>query len=132
MRPPIKRMTKTQIEWLNDNYCKHGHTYLHDYSCLALESPPDSPFHERIGFLDLECTGLKSNWDFILSYCIKELDGPILGRHVTKREISGYAFDKNLTVELIADVRKFDRIITYYGQTVRHPVYENPRRKVGA
>jgi len=65
--------------------------------------------------LDIESTGLKANWDFVLVYCIKELDGPILGRQLTTREIRSYKFDKNLTKEMVGDIRKFDRITTYYG-----------------
>ena len=116
MKPPIKRMTKAEILWLSENLCRaHGHTYLSHYDCLLKENPDHAPFHERIGFLDIESTGLKANWDFVLCYCLKLLDGPILGRHLTPREITSYKFDKNLTDELIKDIEKFDRVTTYYG-----------------
>ena len=74
---------------------------------------------------------MKANWDFILSYCIKELDGPILGRHVTKKEIITYEFDKKLTAELLADIRKFDRVTTYYGQRFDLPFVKTRAEKWG-
>ena len=116
MKPPIRRLTKKQIEWLADNQCKaHGHSFLSHYPCFIRESPADSPFHERVGYLDIESTGLKGNWDYMLCFCIKEAGGNILGRHLTKREITNYKFDKDLTKELADTIRGFDRIITYYG-----------------
>ena len=132
MKIPIRRMKKSDLIWLAENKCKaHHHSFLEHYPCLLRERPVESPFHERIGFLDLECTGLKANWDFILSYCLKELDGPILGRHVTRKEISSYCFDKKLTEELLADIRKFDRITTYYGQRFDIPFAKSRAEKWG-
>ncbi len=132
MNIPIRNISKANLEWLATNTCKaHHHNFLDHYACYKKERPVDSPFHERIGFLDLECTGLKANWDFILSYCIKELDGPILGRHLTRREIINYDFDRHLTEELINDVRKFDRVITYYGQKFDIPFMKSRSEKWG-
>jgi len=117
MRPPIRRLTKTNLEWLSSHHCKAHRTAFLDghYNCFLKEAPADSPFKERLGFFDIESTGLKGNWDFVLSYCIKELDGPILGRHLTQREITTYRFDKNLILELIRDLNSFDRVATFYG-----------------
>ena len=131
MKPPIRRLTKAQIEWLNEHYCKHGHTYLHDYSCLLSESPADSPFHEKVGYLDIESTGLKGNWDFMLAYCLKAQGGEILGRHLTQQEITHYKFDKDLTKELISNVNKFDRVITYYGTKFDIPFIKTRAEKWG-
>ena len=117
MKIPIRRMRKSDLEWMADHCCKaHGHSYLTHYPCFIKESPVESPFHERVGYLDIESTGLKGNWDYMLCWCIKEAGNPdILGRHLTKREITGYKFDKDLTKELADTIRKFDRVITYYG-----------------
>ena len=131
MKPPIRRLTKAQIEWLADHQCKHGHSYLSHYSCLSREAPAESPFKERVGYLDIESTGLKGNWDYMLCWCIKEAGGEILGRHLTQREITGYKFDKNLTKELIDTVNKFDRIITYYGIRFDIPFIKTRAEKWG-
>jgi uncharacterized protein YprB with RNaseH-like and TPR domain len=95
------------------------------------EQPEDSPFQERIGFLDIESTGLKGNWDFMLCYSLKELDGEILGRHITPQEIRSYRFDKKMTLELIRDINKFDRMITYYGSRFDIPFIKTRAEKWG-
>ena len=113
---PIRRMKMSEIEWMSDNTCKaHRVSYLEHYNCFLRESPENSPFKERVGYLDIESTGLKGNWDYMLCFCIKEANGNILGRHLSQREITTYKFDKGLTQELVTAVRGFDRIITYYG-----------------
>jgi uncharacterized protein YprB with RNaseH-like and TPR domain len=96
--------------------------YLSHYNCFIAEKPEDAPFYERIGFLDIEATGLKGNWDFILCFCIKQLDGDVLGRHLTTREILNYKFDRDITEELVRDIGRFHRIIVYYGKDYRYDV----------
>lgn len=115
MKAPIRRLTKKEIEWLATHYCKHRHDYLTHFSCYVSEKPSDAPFKERVGYLDIESTGLKGNWDYCLCWCIKVEGGEILGRHLTQREITGYKFDKGLMKELVDTINTFDRIITYYG-----------------
>lgn len=131
MTLPIRRLKKSDLEWLNDHNCKHGHTYLTHYPCFLSESPSESPFHERVGYLDIESTGLKGNWDYMLCWCIKEVGGKILGRHLTPREITKYKFDKDLTKELIEAVKGFDRIITYYGIRFDIPFIKTRAEKWG-
>jgi len=115
MRLPIRRLTKAQLEILNSGNCKHGHSYLEHYKCFLDEKPDHPLFQERIGFLDIEATGLKGNWDYMLCYCIKKLNGEILGRPLTTREIRSYKFDQNLIQELVRDLGQFDRVATFYG-----------------
>lgn len=110
-RVPVRRMTKDEIVWLSENRCKHGHPYLSHYNCYLDEAGRE----EKIGFLDIESTNLNSDFGYIFSYCIKEKGGEILGRAVTTREIRGGVYDKKLMQECVKDIRKFDRIVTYYG-----------------
>jgi uncharacterized protein YprB with RNaseH-like and TPR domain len=131
LKAPIRRLTKAQIEWLSTHSCKHRHDYLTHYSCLLAEKPAESPFAERVGYLDIESTGLKGNWDYMLCWCIKEAGGKILGRHLTKREITGYKFDKDLTKELIDTINQFDRVITYYGIRFDVPFIKTRAEKWG-
>ena len=132
MKPPIRRLKKSDIEWLNDHQCKaHGHSYLTHYPCFLREKPDGSPFQERVGYLDIESTGLKGNWDYCLCWCLKIQGGEILGRHLTKREIVDYKFDKNLMKELIDTIRGFDRIVTYYGMRFDIPFIKTRCEKWG-
>lgn len=132
MRLPFRRLTKKDIEWLGTHSCKaHQVDFIQHYNCFVKEKPNDAPCKERIGFLDIESTGLKGNWDFMLCYCIKELGGEILGRHITPHEIRSYKFDQHLTEELLRNVRKFDRIITYYGMRFDIPFIKTRAEKWG-
>ena len=132
MKPPIRRLTKKEIEWLAVHYCKaHRVDFLQHYNCFLKENPADAPFRERVGYLDIESTGLKGNWDYMLCYCLKEHGGDILGRHLSQQEITHYKFDKDLTKELIVNVNKFDRIITYYGTKFDIPFIKTRAEKWG-
>ena len=110
-------MRKSDIEWLATHYCKkHRHSYLEHYgSCFLTEKPVESPFHERIGFFDLETSGLKADFAFIFSYAIRGDDGKLYGRVLRPEEIHKSQFDKNLVVEMCRDLKLFDRIVVHYG-----------------
>jgi len=120
---PVSRLKKSEIIWLSKHYCKaHRAPFLIHYSCLTRENPPDNPIYEKTGFADIEATGLAGDFDFMLSYCIKELDGPIIGRVLTPQEIHRYIFDKKLIEEFSRDLRKFDRIVVHYGKDRRYDI----------
>jgi len=113
---PVRALRKKDLEWLGTNRCKaHSMTYLCHYNCFLKEQPDTSPLHEKVGILDIETNNLYATFGYVFSYCIKELDGPILKRVVTKEEIESYAFDKNLMKQLCKDIRKFHRLIVYWG-----------------
>ena len=132
MKPPIRRLTKDQLIWLSEHQCRHAHTFLDHYSCFLSESPSTAPFHERVGYLDIESTGLKGNWDYMLCWCLKIEGGKILGRHLERKEIvDKFIFDRDLTKELINEVRNFDRIITYYGSRFDIPFIKTRAEKWG-
>ena len=119
----IKRLKKNEIEWLWDNRCKkHSHRYLEHYSCFLHENPQNSPLYEKVGFLDIESTGLQADFCFILSYKIKEMNGKILGRVLTPNEIRNGTFDKKLLKECVEDMRKFDRIVVFYGSDYKFDI----------
>ena len=116
MIAPVQRLKKEEIVWLSKHTCKkHHHSYLEHYNCyLGERDDLADPYRERIGILDIEATGLKGNWDFILSYAIKDLGGKIIGRVLTPREIRSFTFDRILVKELVNDLRGFDRIVGHY------------------
>lgn len=106
------RLLKRELVWLMQNYCKHGHTYIEHQSCYFKEKPAEGPVIEKLGFFDIESTNLQATFGYVFSYCIKELDGPVISRIVTPREIRSHKFDCNIMKKLCSDIRKFDRIIT--------------------
>ncbi len=115
MIAPFARLKKDQILWLAGHTCRaHRHAYTDHYQCYLNEWPQEDPFKERVGFFDIEASGLKGNWDFCLSYAIKIDSGKILGRSLVPSEIRNFHFDKFLVKEMINDLLKFDRIVGHY------------------
>lgn len=107
----LNKMKKRDICKLALQTCKHGHNLLSHPQC----APEILAVDQRIGFLDIESSDLVADFGYMFSYCIKELDGDILGRHLTQSEVRSDARDKNLVAECIRDMMKFDRIVTYFG-----------------
>jgi uncharacterized protein YprB with RNaseH-like and TPR domain len=71
---------------------------------------------ERIGYIDIESNGLVADFGVMLSYCIlDETTGKILGRSITRKEITSKIFDKQLVEDCVTDMRKFDRLVAHYG-----------------
>lgn len=107
------KLKKEELVKYATEKCQHRHTFLEHPSCFNNEI--DSG---RLGFLDIEASNLKANFGIVLSYCIKdEKSNVVYGRHITKEEIQGKdkTYDKQLLTECIADMRKFKRLISYYG-----------------
>jgi len=110
--PPIAQMTKKEILKLFRGRCVHGHRYLNHYNCYLREKKKP----ERVGFLDIEASNLKANFGIMLSYCIKPAGSKkILCGVVSARDLKKGIEDRNLVRKCIADLQKFDRIITHYG-----------------
>src|SRR5574343_137124 len=116
MKAPVKTMKKADIEWLGTHYCSHGHTYLEHYgSCFLKDKPDASPFAEKVGFFDLETSGLAADFAFIFSYALLTETGEILGRVLRPSEIRSGKFDKDLVAEMCRDLKLFNRIVVHYG-----------------
>lgn len=73
---------------------------------------------ERVGFLDIESSNLVADFGFILSWCIKDGDGRTIYSDVIKKsDINNYAHEEDYRIvkSLLVAMRKFDRLVTYYG-----------------
>ena len=124
------RLKKDELLWLLQHKCKHGHNYLEHPACFVKERPPDCPFTEKIGFLDIEASNIKANFGIILSYCIKEENGKIFSGVLTRHDIMSQNYDKKLIEKCIKDLRRFDRIVVYYGGDNRFDIPELRTRAV--
>jgi uncharacterized protein YprB with RNaseH-like and TPR domain len=92
--------------------CEHRHTYHEHPNCFI----KDNNVSLKTGFLDIETNGFYPAFHVIGSYAIKEENSDkIYGRYITPKELRSDDFDKNIVKDCIADMLKFDRIITYYG-----------------
>ena len=115
MTLPIRRLRKSDLEYLATHYCRHGHQFISHYPCFLREKPKDSPFQERVGFFDLETSGLAADFAFIFSYALRDDGGKLYGRVLRPEEIKSGKFDKNLVNEMCRDLRNFDRVVVHYG-----------------
>lgn len=127
MRAPVKRLLKREVEWLGTHMCKHSHTYLEHYNCFITDYPEGIEgiisLPEKIGLLDIETTNLKSNWGYIFCYFIKHYGKDKYESYVVKQsDIRSGEQDKKLLKKLCEDIKKFDRIVVYYGKDRRHDI----------
>jgi len=121
---PAAGMLKRELVWLHENKCKaHGVSYAAHYNCFLREKPHDSPFHEKIGSLDIETSNLHANFGIMFCYAIKDLEtGKVLGRSVTREDMLSYRFDKSVVRQFTKDVQGFDRLLVYWGKDRRHDI----------
>lgn len=112
MLPPVHRLKKDEIVWLNSHKCSHGHTYLSHYNCFITENPSKA----KIGFIDIEASNLKANFGIILCYCIKVAnEDKIYESCITKKEATQAEFpDKRLVQQLVTDIEQFDLLYGFY------------------
>lgn len=122
MKLNLNRLKFSDWKWLYNHYCKHGHRYLEHLPCYLKEKPNKSPIEERIGFLDIESTNFKGDESFMLSYCIKVLNGELIARSINPNDIKKRIYDKNLAKQLSRDLRNFDRLVVYYGGDKRFDI----------
>jgi len=114
MVAPVARLKKQHLVWLTNHYCQHRQPYLVHYQCYLKEQPQN----DRLGFLDIEASNLRADFGFLLSYCIKEHGGKIWQNRLTQDDIEQSAIgkeDKNLIEALVQDLRRFDRVVSFYG-----------------
>lgn len=71
---------------------------------------------ERLAFLDIETTGFAANFDYMLSWSLKYLDGEIKHDVITKRDLDKGNFDKRILQSLLKELGNVDTLVTYYGQ----------------
>lgn len=108
----LRLLSKDKLVWMASHRCKHRHLYVEHLSCYRKDTEEEI---ERIGFLDIEASGLDADFGIVLSYCIKPYGQPSLKRLIAPSELASKDLDKRLLIDCIADMRKFDRLVTYYG-----------------
>jgi uncharacterized protein YprB with RNaseH-like and TPR domain len=118
-RQPLNQLKASQLRWLANHYCPHGHTFLSHYQCY------EPPKEERVGFLDIETSNLAADFGIILSYCIKDGSSKqVLEGVLTPEDVAIAAAgneDKRVVKACIEDILKFDRLVTYYGKRFDMP-----------
>ena len=108
---------KSEFEKRNDERCIHRHTRESHPSCFRKGALARQFWYKnlKMGFLDIETTDFKVNKAFILSWAIKEREGPVVFDVVDRKEIFDFDFDKRVTKNLVDEINKYDILVTYYG-----------------
>lgn len=131
IRVPVRRVTKADIVWLGEHFCRHNHTFLEHYHCFIMEKPDTAPMHEKMGIFDIETTGLTANWGVMVSWCMLDHEtGEIAHDTVTKREIRDRE-DKRIVKSAIKEMKKYDRVLTWYGTRFDIPYVRTKALKHG-
>lgn len=120
MKPNPNTMLKVDLLDRLNFRCPHRHDGFHHPACYK-KARAAGP--ERIGFLDIESGGsLDADWGFVLTYCIKQLDGDIIKRAITPAEVRKPLMggegtkDKHILERFCQDVWNFDTLVVYYGK----------------
>lgn len=116
MKLDLASLKKEKIVWLGTHTCKtHRVNFLEHPKCYQRENPEA----ERIGFLDIEASNLDADFGIMLSYCIKEYGrNKIYSRTITLGDIRKSKAgdeDKAVVRSCIEDIKKFNRVVTWYG-----------------
>lgn len=126
----FEKMKKSQVLWLNKSRCKehqrpyteHPNCYFNDLEEGVIKTTPET--EERIGFFDIEASGLKATFGYMFSYCIKKLDGKVLKRVIKPKDITNNDqwLDRDLCIQFCEDVNQFDRLVVYWGKDKRFDI----------
>lgn len=112
MPAPVHRLKKTDIIWLANHKCKHGHDYLSHYHCFLTEHPDQL----KVGYFDIESSSLVADFGFCIGWYILDNEGVYHGRTITTDEVlKGNYPDNKIMKELVTTLDKFDLIYTYNG-----------------
>jgi uncharacterized protein YprB with RNaseH-like and TPR domain len=117
----FNRLLKDEMLWLYNHYCKHGHRYTEHPTCFALEQPAEIP-QEVIGFVDIETSNLDADFGWIFCYSLKPMNGELIHRCATPKEVRGYKFDEGVMRQFLKDIKGYDRLVGYYSKDRRFDI----------
>lgn len=107
----LYKLKKDELVKRLDFKCVHRHNGLSHPKCYEQANNAQ----ERIGFLDIEASNLDATFGIVLSYCIKTENGKIYERSITAQELKSGKFDKDILIQCVEDMRRFDRLVYHYG-----------------
>lgn len=116
MGAPINRMTKEEIVKAHLWRCPlpgHSrHSGIEHWTCYQKLAGVE----EKVGYFDIECSNLKADFGIIFGYCILDSKTEEIDEAwITQRQLRDGVLDKVVVEQLIADLSKYDRVITHYG-----------------
>jgi len=112
--------------------CVHRHTISEHPSCFVkglvnyefkdekeFEKLTGIPWYNmpgtKIGYFDIETTAdFNADWGTVLTWCIKDKDGPIHSSSISRSELFKGEYDKRVVKEFVDKLKEYDIIVGYY------------------
>src|SRR5262249_37511469 len=105
---------KSELVWMASHSCEHRHKYIEHFGCYVR----DKHKGEKLGFFDIEASGLDADWDQMLCWCILDDEtDEIEYDYITKKDLNakGDDEDKRIIKSCVDTIGKYDRLVTYFG-----------------
>lgn len=107
----VKNTPKNKLNKMAGQVCKHRHTFWLHPACFIEEFG----LSERVGILDIEPHNLNADYGVCVCYTIKEYGKSVFYQDaINIQDIKKGWEDKRVLLNLVKDLRKFDRIIGFY------------------
>jgi len=106
----LKAISKSELNDRLEFRCIHHHNGVSHHCCYDQAKG----LVENVAFFDIESSNLSSDFGTVLCYALKHKDG-VISNQITPQEIKTGTYDKRLLNDLCADLKKFHRVITWYG-----------------
>lgn len=117
MRINIKNLSKVEIVERLQYRCKHRHDGISHSSCYDSENKKK----QKIGFFDIESSGLEADFAIMWSWAIKDEGGKIISNCVTPKELKNETYDKRLCQDFIDIIDDYDCLVGHYSSRFDFP-----------
>lgn len=108
----LRKLNKAEIISMAEWRCEHGHSGLEHPECYRLYAV----LEEKIGYFDIETSGLQADFNFILSWCIKEKEKDDFKQGIfSAKDYKEVPVDKRMVKDCVEALSGYTTIITYYG-----------------
>ncbi|HLG97243.1 MAG TPA: ribonuclease H-like domain-containing protein [Bryobacteraceae bacterium] len=109
--------TKAAIIAVSKLKCKHGRSFIDHYRCYerAYPTAAEAAAPERIGVMDLECSGLQSDYSQLLTWVILDsATGEVYKDQITPSDIRSGIEDRRIVASLIEAMKSFTLLCGHY------------------
>jgi len=117
--------------------CKHRHTFEEHPGCFAAgnlnEKDADKVAKElgipwfqlpeyRMGYIDIETTGLEADVSHMLTWAIKQKGGKVIVNSITKKELFDDGDESRVVTSLLEEMRKYKILVGYYSGSMHFDI----------
>jgi len=125
------------LKKLNELRCRHRHNIEEHPNCFALGEIDEKQLDKiakgkglqwfqmvqyKMGYLDIETTGLDADFSTILTWSIKEKDGKVVFDCITKKELFDNGNEKRILESLLKEMKKYKILVGYYSGSMHFDI----------